>query len=238
MERNPEIWSRTYLRTDRACDAVENGIRTRKWCQVGMNGMDQWPSTYDQNPLPPIKRRMTRRPPHKRKRDVSENDGQGSASAGVNTPTMSARGGTRSGKGGKKFSVSSRDGKKDAIEVSTPSSSTVGFEMSTSFVSAGVRVTESGVRLRGGSYIKGNSPTKFSTNESSGLRTMNGNVVRSMGRGDGSRSRIYPDGIRPIGYGVSWDSINGETMLGDSIGLPRPAWPVGIAPEDVRIHDE
>ncbi|GKE31115.1 hypothetical protein Tco_1450437, partial [Tanacetum coccineum] len=112
MERNPEIWSRTYLRTYRACDAVENGIRTRKWCQVG------------------------------------------SASAGVNTLTMSARGGTRSGKGGKKFSVSSRDGKKDAIEVSTPSSSTVGFEMSTSSVSAGVRVTESGVRLRGGSYIR------------------------------------------------------------------------------------
>nr|GEW73947.1 hypothetical protein [Tanacetum cinerariifolium] len=144
----------------------------------------------------------TRRPPHKRNRDVYENDGQGSASAGVNTPTMSARGGTRSGKGGKKFSVSSRDGNKDAIEVSTTSSSTVGFEMSTSSISAGVRVTESGVRLRDGTYIRGNSPTKFSTNESSGLRTMNGNVVRSMSKGDGSRSRIYPDGIRPIGYGV------------------------------------
>ncbi|GKE72672.1 hypothetical protein Tco_1534713 [Tanacetum coccineum] len=30
--------------------------------------------------------------------------------------------------------------------------------------------------------------------------------------------------------------VDGETMLGDSMGIPRPAWPEGITPEDVRIH--
>ena len=41
-----------------------------------MNGMDQWPATEYQKPLPPIKRRMPGRPPHKRKRDASEDDGK------------------------------------------------------------------------------------------------------------------------------------------------------------------
>ena len=42
----------------------------------GMNGMDQWPSTEYQKPLPPIKRRMPGRPQHKRRRDVTEDDGK------------------------------------------------------------------------------------------------------------------------------------------------------------------
>ncbi|GJX12936.1 reverse transcriptase domain-containing protein [Tanacetum coccineum] len=247
-----------YLRTNKACDAFENGITiyfkhkdpeeyVLEWytnerfvssynhCIEGMNGMDQWPITSYQKPLPPIKRRMPGRPLHKRKRDVLENDGnrtrisrkgqvnhctlcgetrhnqracpskglEGSASAGVNTPTMSARGEKRSRKGGKTPSVSLRGGGK---KVSTPSSPSVGFKMSTTSASAGVRVT--------------------------------GSVVSSRGRGDGSKSKMYPDGIRPIGYGVSWDLIDGETMLGlqDSMGLLRPPWPAGITPKDVRIH--
>ncbi|GJW56831.1 transposase, MuDR, plant [Tanacetum coccineum] len=40
----------------------------------GMNGMDQWPTTDYQKPLPPVVRRMPGRPPHK-KRDVMEDDG-------------------------------------------------------------------------------------------------------------------------------------------------------------------
>ncbi|GJU58728.1 hypothetical protein Tco_1236494 [Tanacetum coccineum] len=128
---------------------------------------------------------------------------------------MYVRGGTRSGKGGKTPSVSSRGCKKavrGGTEVSTPSSPTVGFKMSTTFASSGVKVTGSGVRLG----------------------------MVNKGRGDGSKSRMYPDGIRPVGYGVSWDPIDEETMLGlqDSIGLSRPAWLAGIIPEDVRIHAE
>ena len=34
--------------------------------------------------------------------------------------------------------------------------------------------------------------------------------------GDGSKSSAYPHGIRPIGYGVSWDPVDGETMIGVS----------------------
>ncbi|GJZ99790.1 multidrug resistance-associated protein 5, partial [Tanacetum coccineum] len=41
----------------------------------GVNGMDQWPTTDYQKPLPPVVRRMPGRPPHKRKRDVMEDDG-------------------------------------------------------------------------------------------------------------------------------------------------------------------
>ncbi|GJW55014.1 hypothetical protein Tco_0099099 [Tanacetum coccineum] len=119
--------------------------------------------------------------------------GEDSASAGVNTPTsVSERGRTTSGKGG--------------------------FEMSTSSARAGVRVTRSGVRLRGGVYIRGNRPTKFLSNESRELGTINVKVVRSRARADGSRLRMYPDEIRPIGYGVSWDSINEETMLAVIVG--------------------
>ncbi|GJS96228.1 hypothetical protein Tco_0803196 [Tanacetum coccineum] len=83
------------------------------------------------------------------------------------------------------------------------------------------------------------SATRPVTNEAEriGLRTVNGKVIRCRRGGDGSRSRIYPNGVRPIGYGVSWDPVDGETMLGDSMGIPRPAWPEGITLEDVRIYD-
>ncbi|GJR35974.1 hypothetical protein Tco_1211658 [Tanacetum coccineum] len=45
-----------------------------------------------------------------------------------------------------------------------------------------------------------------------------------------------PHGIKPIGFGVSWDPIDGQTMLGDSMGIPRPAWPEGITPQDYIIE--
>ncbi|GKF40268.1 hypothetical protein Tco_0120329, partial [Tanacetum coccineum] len=109
---------------------------------------------------------------------------------------MSARGGKRFVKGGKTPSVSLR-----------PSSPSVGFEMSTP------TSPSPAVRLRGGIYIRGNSPIKAASTESRGrgLMTVNGKVVRSRGRGDGSKSKMHPGGIRPIGYGVSWDLVDGET---------------------------
>ncbi|GJS19594.1 tetratricopeptide-like helical domain, DYW domain protein [Tanacetum coccineum] len=183
----------------------------------------------------------------------------GSASArGGNTST---RGGSSSARGGKTFarggSAYARGGKTSARDGSTstmggktptrggktttssaPSSPSIGFEMSTS---QGVRMTGSGIRIRG-VYIRGrgdrSNEARSATNEAvrTGLRTVNGKVVRTKGRGDGLRSRMYHNGIRPIGYGVSWDPVDGETMLGDSMGILRPAWPEGITPEDVRIH--
>ncbi|GJY67785.1 MAK10-like protein [Tanacetum coccineum] len=114
--------------------------------------------------------------------------------------------------------VSARGGK---VTV-TPSTPPPGFEMSTPDTAS------SSVRTSGDS---GSS----SMNK---LRTVNGKVVSSRGRGDGSKSRMYPFGIRPIGFGVSWVPNDGQTMLGmqNSMGLPRHAWPEGITPQDCIIH--
>ncbi|GKB22419.1 hypothetical protein Tco_0861820 [Tanacetum coccineum] len=83
------------------------------------------------------------------------------------------------------------------------------------------------------------------------FRTVNGKIVRSRGIRDGSRASVYPGGIKPIGFGVSWDPVDGEAMLGflvcivhlfiyfhNVMGIPAPAWPLGITPEDCRIHAE
>nr|GEU64889.1 hypothetical protein [Tanacetum cinerariifolium] len=219
LHKDPEEYISKGYRKERFMSAYNHYIE-------GMNGMNQWPSTSHQTSLPQIKRRIPRRPPHKRNRDAFKNDEEGSAS-GVNTPNRSVRGGTRSTKGDKTSSVSSiggkkstNQGKKSAIKVSTPSSPTVGFEVSISggvgMRGAGVRMTTNGVRIRGGAYIR----------------------VRCRARGDGSRSRMYLDGIRPIGYDVSWDPIDGETILGNNMGLPRLTWLARITQKDVKILAE
>ncbi|GKA40581.1 transposase, MuDR, plant [Tanacetum coccineum] len=211
-----------------------------------MNGIDQWPSSEYQKPLPPIKRRMHGRPPHKRKRDVTEDDGNRTMisrkgqlnhctlckkpghnqracpskpeviaageimTASVRKVTaageivtvsggnvtasgdlVSAKGGNVTARGGKVYvrgvtarrgKVSTRGGKvstkggKVTSTPSTPSTPPLGFEMST-------------------------PDTASNTGSSSinKLRTVNGKVVSSRGRGDGSKSII--------------------------MGLPRHAWP-------------
>ncbi|GJY16203.1 multidrug resistance-associated protein 5 [Tanacetum coccineum] len=269
-----------------------------------MNGMDQWPSTTYQKPLPPIKIRMPGRPPHKRKRDAMEDDGgnrtrisrkgqighcflckkpghnqrscptktEGTTSVEAVTGTgkdvtasvgnvcasggmvtarggsvtarggkvtasggiVSARGGNASIRGGKVSArggkVSARGGKVSATP-STPDSASIVVS------SRGVAMQ----RLRTGVFIRspekvGSSYADTGSSSMNGLRTVNGKVVSSRGRGDGSKSRMYPHGIRPIGFGVSWDPIDGQTMLGDSMGIPRPAWPEGITPQDCIIE--
>ncbi|GKA61982.1 hypothetical protein Tco_0761501 [Tanacetum coccineum] len=289
----------------------------------GMNGMDQWPSTDYQNPLPPIKRRMPGRPPHKKKRDVMEDDGNRtmisrkgqinhytlckktghnqkacpskpegtvsvvqvfatgeivSASVGKVIATgeivyasggnvsasgeiVSARGGNVSAKGGKvsaregKVSakgrivtasggnVTARDGKVTARgekvsarggkvsargrkvsatpspQSASPCTPPPGFEMSIPDTVSSVVRSNGGVRIRGEDVDSG-------SNNINKLRTINGKVVTSRERRDGSKSRMYPGGIRPIGFGVSWDPIDGQTMLGVK----------GITPEDCIIH--
>nr|GEX79946.1 hypothetical protein [Tanacetum cinerariifolium] len=168
---------------------------------------DQWPITSYQKPLPPIKKRMPGRPPYKRKIDFSNKDGNRSrinrkgqvnhytlcgesghnqracpskglddSVTGVNPPPMSARGGKRSAKGGKTPSVSSR-----------PSSPSVGFEMSTP------TSPSPDVRLRGGVYIRGNSPIKAASTKRRGRvdeETMLGNNM-------GLPRAAWPAGITP-----------------------------------------
>ncbi|GJT89107.1 hypothetical protein Tco_1070824 [Tanacetum coccineum] len=63
-------------------------------------------------------------------------------------------------------------------------------------------------------------------------------TVRSRGIRDGSRASMYPGGIKSIRFGVSWDPVDGEAMLGNVMGIPAPAWPLRITPEECRIHAE
>ncbi|GJZ45871.1 hypothetical protein Tco_0593467 [Tanacetum coccineum] len=154
----------------------------------GINRMDQWPSTSYRKLLSPIKRRMPGRSPHKRKRDASENDGNMS---------MISRGQINNFK----LYNATRHNQRACLGKEERMSTSDGVRMR----GARVRMTGSGVRIRGGAYIRGNShlrntPTSSATSEarSRGLRTINGKVVRSRGRGDESRSRMYLDGIRPI----------------------------------------
>ncbi|GJZ94394.1 hypothetical protein Tco_0666597 [Tanacetum coccineum] len=73
------------------------------------------------------------------------------------------------------------------------------------------------------------------------FKIINGKIVRSRGRGDGSKSSAYPHGIKPIGFGVSWDPINGEPMLGvyqNIQGIPVPAWPYEGTSADLLTQDQ
>ncbi|GKC84701.1 transposase, MuDR, plant, partial [Tanacetum coccineum] len=314
---------------------VRNGYEGFK----GMNGMDQWPSTAYQKPLPPIKRRMLGRPPHKRKRDAMKDDGNrtrirtasvgevtgageivsasvrvvttrgeivyaGGGNVSASGDIASARGGNVSARGGKVSvrggkvtarggivtmrggivtasggnmnarggkvivsggkvttrggnvstrggkvcarggNVSARGGKVSATPSTSPCTPPPGFEMSTPDTAISVvRSSGGAIKLREGVWIR--SPKKewssyvdFGSSSMNKLRTINGKVVSSSGKGDGSKSRMYPGDIRPIGFGVSWDPIDGQTMLGmqNSMGLPRHAWPEGITPQDCIIY--
>nr|GEW76539.1 transposase, MuDR, MULE transposase domain protein [Tanacetum cinerariifolium] len=93
---------------------------------------------------------------------------------------------------------------------------------------------------RGGASVRGNTVKKTcgsesvtneaSSNISNRIKSINGKVVRMKRKGDGSRACMYPGGRKPIDFGVSWDP--------NVMGLPAPAWPIGITPEDYRIHAE
>ena len=71
--------------------------------------------------------------------------------------------------------------------------------------------------MQGGRFVHaGRFSEPGNSREGDGLTRVNGKLVRTRGRGDGSRARMYPQGIKPIGYGVSYDPIDGEPMLGVS----------------------
>ncbi|GKG24587.1 hypothetical protein Tco_0395215, partial [Tanacetum coccineum] len=118
---------------------------------------------------------------------------------------VSARGGKVSAKGGKGTTTPSIP--------STPCIPPPGFEMSTpNTASSVIRTSRGAIKLKEGGWIR--SPKKersgYADSGSSRinkLRTVNGKVLSYRGRGDGSKSRMYPFGIRPIGFGVSWDPI-------------------------------
>ncbi|GJV58948.1 hypothetical protein Tco_1465048 [Tanacetum coccineum] len=63
LHREPEEYVSEWYNKEKFMSAYSHYIE-------GLNGMDQWPATSYQKPLPPIIRRMPGRPPHKRKRDA------------------------------------------------------------------------------------------------------------------------------------------------------------------------
>ncbi|GJS11961.1 hypothetical protein Tco_0368757 [Tanacetum coccineum] len=307
MDRHLESWSRAYFTTNKACDAVENGISKcfnalivddrrkpiinmlediRLLCMDRSQRMREKHEKWNDGICPNIKKKLEkckndhrfwkviasgqtsfevrngyegfkvnerartctcrghnqRSCPTKTEgttsveavtrtgEDVTTSIGNVCASGGMVTArggSVTARGGKVTARGGK---VSARGGKVSATP-STPDSASIVVS------SRGVAMQ----RLRPGVFIRspekvGSSYADTGSSSMNGLRTVNGKVVSSRGRGDGSKSRMYPHGIRPIGFGVSWDPIDGQTMLGDSMGIPRPAWPEGITPQDCIIE--
>ncbi|GJU22648.1 (R)-mandelonitrile lyase-like protein [Tanacetum coccineum] len=268
LHRDPKEYVSNWYKKDMFVAAYNHYIE-------GMNGMGQWPTTQYQKPLPPIKRRMPGRPPHKRQMDASEGDGNrtkgssdpfgGSASGGVRTRGGSARGGSARGgsarggsarggsaRGGSARGGSTRGGSTRGGSVKggstrgwSASGSTPTKEMSASFRTP-TRDGSASYRTptRDGS-ARVRTPTSVSHVGDSVcggfvFKTINGKTVRSRGRGDGSKSSAYPHGIRPIGFGVSWDPIDGEPMYTRmfQMVIPVPAWPYEGTPADLLTQNQ
>ncbi|GJR30325.1 multidrug resistance-associated protein 5 [Tanacetum coccineum] len=197
MDRHPESWSRAYFTTDKACDAVENmGISyvsngpNRRMVQLTGIPCVTW---YSSNIHP------TQRPENY---CVSKELGEDLTAELRNLVMQVVEwGGKVSAKGWESFSTPS-----------TPDSASIVVS------SRGVAMQ----RLRTGVFIRspekvGSSYADTGSSSMNGLRTVNGKVVSSRGRGDGSKSRMYPHHM-------------------DSMGIPRPAWPEGITPQDCIIE--
>ncbi|GKC87347.1 transposase, MuDR, plant, partial [Tanacetum coccineum] len=226
LHKDPENYVSDWYNKDVFVNAYNHYIE-------GMNGMDQWHIADYQKPLPPIVRRMPGRPPHKRKRDVMEDDGNRTrimsvtgdiVSASVRKVTtagdiISASGGNVIASGGimttKGGNVTARGGKVSARGVSV----------------RGGKVSARGgkVSARGGKVsATPSTPDSASIVVSSrGVAMQRLRPVSSRGRGDGSKSRMYPHGIRPIGFGVSWDPIDVKEIT-DAI-LKKYKCKVGIS---------
>ncbi|GJW64231.1 hypothetical protein Tco_0116115 [Tanacetum coccineum] len=56
--------------------------------------------------------------------------------------------------------------------------------------------------------------TEAGSSSSNKLRTINEKIVRMRGKGDGSIAYMYPSRRVPIGFGVSWNPVDGKDMLG------------------------
>nr|GEX06871.1 hypothetical protein [Tanacetum cinerariifolium] len=140
---------------------------------------------------------------------------EGSVSVGVRTRGGSARGGSARGgssRGGSARGSSARGGFARDGSSSSRTPTREGY--------AGFRTPRDGsTRVR--------TPTKVSQvgeSVSGGFvfKTINGKTVRSEGGGDGSKYSAYSHRIRPIGFGVSWDPIDREPMLGPMPDIVQP----------------
>jgi hypothetical protein len=159
---------------------------------------------------------MPGRPTHKRKRDASEND---RSRTKLGRKDEGEASGSARGCPTKKQDEGEASGSAWAVKTAGASGSARGG-------SAGVR-TRGGVMIRDGVRIRGRFAKprggSASVGEESAMgrvfKSINGKAVRSRGRSYGSRASMYPGGIKPICFGVSWDPIDGEAMLGVRFSL-------------------
>ncbi|GKE72220.1 (R)-mandelonitrile lyase-like protein [Tanacetum coccineum] len=138
---------------------------------------------------------------------------RGGGSASGSQSDRGGQGGFRTRRGGSQGSA------QDSAQGSAHGSASVGGSQGSA---SGIQGSASGIQ---GSQV---------------FKRVNGKAVRQRGRDDGSKSSAYPHGIRPIGYGVSWDirPIDGETMVGNMQGIPVPTWPYDGSPADLLGADE
>ncbi|GJU23422.1 transposase, MuDR, plant, partial [Tanacetum coccineum] len=248
LHRDPEEYVSNWYKKDMFVAAYNHYIE-------GMNCMGQWPTTQYQKPLPPIKRRMPGRPPQKKRwmeghnkrgchasptqntiptptdnatpaqnttpneNTTSGGSASGSAKEGGSTRGGSARGGsTRGGsaRGGSTRGGSARGGSANGGSTMGGSAS---FSTPTKEVSASYRTP-----TRDGS-------TSYKTPTRDG----------SLGVEEMDQNLLLPNGIEPIGFGVSWDPIDGEQCWAvhqNVQGISVPTWPYKGTPADLLTQNQ
>nr|GEZ73753.1 hypothetical protein [Tanacetum cinerariifolium] len=209
MERNLKSWSRAFFRTDRVYDAVKNGIsecfnslivEAKRKPIINMledirirlmERMFEVRNGYEGFKVDERLRTCTCRGYNQR---ACPSKNKERSAVDVVTPSTSTRGGKVPVRGGK---TSARGGSTYARGGNT-------------FARGGSTFTGGGkTPTRGAKTAASFAPSSPSVGFKMSASQVNGKVVRTRGRGDGSRSRMYPNGIIPIGHGVSWDLVDG-----------------------------
>ncbi|GJU81436.1 hypothetical protein Tco_1283801 [Tanacetum coccineum] len=94
--------------------------------------------------------------------------------------------------------------------------------------------------VRGGETVNASGSASGDVRTIGGVKSRGGvktrGEVRQRGMGNGLQSSTYPHAIRPSGYGVSWDLVDEEAMVG--VSIPVPTWPYDGTPDDLLSVDE
>ncbi|GJY94916.1 transposase, MuDR, plant [Tanacetum coccineum] len=213
----------------------------------GMNEMDQWPTTDYQKPLPPTSvytEGMPGRPPHKRKRDAMEDDGNRtriSRKGQLNHCTLCKKPGHNQRACPSKPEVTAADlifckwwecglqrwckGEQDEVTLNCKGWDCVGKfrAMCLQWVGKVTITLHSSVVRTCGHALSNLWKRCVGLDHLKKIRKVKAMQIM------GVKVSKHPTAkdSQWQGFGVSWDSIDGQTMLGmrNSMGLPRHAWP-------------
>ncbi|GKA44219.1 (R)-mandelonitrile lyase-like protein [Tanacetum coccineum] len=190
--------------------------------------MLQWPTTNYQKPLPPIARRMPGRPPTKRKRDASEGNDRNWNRLSMVGRIIHCK---KCGKEGHnrascdKRSATRTDGATNGSTVNNDGPSAMNDDSNATIAKSRSKDesgSRGGLRRTGGSTSRGGKGV-----------TGTGGGARSKETGDAAM--YYSGGSRPIEMGVSFAENDESLMLGNTYGVPVPAWPAQTNPADL-VH--